>query len=200
MTRRVILCEGYQDRAFIGEWVDQLGWRADLNDRFARGAHTKVFGEHRLSIVPVDGKDNLLSRLTDLFAVKAGGEVSHWLVVTDSDELSLEDAADRWNKKLAATPGVRVAFWNPRLEGVVEAAVRIVFPARAAAIDSFLQSRADAPPATHKEAAQSFCAGWASEAFGEAFFAHVLRDPRLREEIKSLVEDFSRELTVVLSP
>ncbi len=201
MKHAAIFVEGYQDRAFLSEWLELAGM-----PRSPRSEKKGVYVKRRSSgseiwIVPTRGTSGLTTAFAD-FAQARGDDFDEYLVLQDSDQLEAAEAERRVVASLGTPPPnskLQVACWSPRLEGVIEAALREVFPARAPAIEQFIAARADAPASTGKEFAFAYCAGWRPDSFGDDFFGDVLRKPELKAAIEARMPNVISQLTRLVS-
>ena len=108
MSESVILCEGYQDRAFWAGWLESLGCH-NLGRRPARMGRIRVldpwnvevsggeFAFHSKSskfvrVVPCHGKDNVLPAAESRLKDRVDRELARLVVNRDSDE-TVEDTA-----------------------------------------------------------------------------------------------------------
>jgi|GEM_PF-4195168 hypothetical protein len=187
MKHAAIFVEGYQDRAFLSEWFQLAGIERGPRDA-KRGIYVKrARSGSELWIVPTAGTSGLTTAFGDFVAAR-GGDFDEYLVLQDSDQLTVHEAERRLLQSLGTPPAdasLNVACWAPRLEGVIEAALRTVYPSRMPALDRFLSDRVDPPAPTGKELAFAFCAGWRPDSFGDDFFADVLRKPELKVAIEA---------------
>ena len=88
----------------------------------------------------------------------------------------------RWEASDADTAGL------PRkqtLERLVCAALVSAYPARGAAVKTWLDTRPDGPQAGPKEFGWSYMAGWYAEQGCEAFYRRLWKDDSLSKELKS---------------
>lgn len=75
----LIVCEGYQDGAFVGAWVNWLGKKTKARVRSvldnkaqrvsARGAHVKECGARQLCIAPAGSYEQLTTHAADLLSL-----------------------------------------------------------------------------------------------------------------------------------
>ena len=116
-------------------------------------------------------------------------------IVRDSDPIAIRSeegdflvdggatrvSAILWHVSAPRSPGVP---HKQTLERLVCAALASVYPARAAAVESWLTSRPDGPMAGPKEHAWSHMAGWYAKHHCEDFFREVWRDPSVADELE----------------
>jgi hypothetical protein len=88
----------------------------------------------------------------------------------------------RWEVSDPPTPGLPD---QQTLERMVSAAQAAAYPARAAAVQGWLDTRPVPPGADPKEHAWSYMAGWYAEHGCEAFYSNLWNDPRLRTELET---------------
>lgn len=198
MKHAAIFVEGYQDRAFINQWLELQGLpRAPKQP--GKGMFVKVVpGGTQLWLLSTEGTSGLSTAFGD-FITSRGADFDEYLVINDSDLVAGPEVERRIAQSLtSALPSgsaLSVSCWEPRLESLIEAALRATHAARFPAIDHFLTSRVEPPKANGKEAVHAYCAGWRSEAFGDAFYGHVLRDPPLRANIEASMPTLIAHLT-----
>lgn len=206
MRHALVFCEGYQDRGFIGEWLE----RRLACPRLAglevpaikvKDAHTKRTPSGRdVLVIPTHGVDRLASKLKDI-AKNHAEQVDRCLIVVDADDRHVEERQRAVRQSVEGAEGLPGTFdvvcWRPRLEQHLEDALRELFPRRLAAVDAFLGTRPD-PTSTSKEAAFTYCSAWRPDNFGDAFFAWVWQDeavatklegrlPEVREALRRLI-------------
>lgn len=87
----------------------------------------------------------------------------------------------RWTVDDPATRGTPN---QQTLERLVCCSLASAFPQRADSVQSWLDSRPDAPPAGVKEYAWSYMAGWNAEHGCEQFFAGLWRIPEVAQELE----------------
>jgi len=88
----------------------------------------------------------------------------------------------RWEATDPPAPGLPN---QQTLERLACAAVVAAYPARAGAVQSWLDARPAAPAAGPKEHAWSYMAGWYGEHGCQDFYENLWRDPRIVEELQS---------------
>lgn len=198
MKHAAIFVEGYQDRAFINQYLELRGLTRALKQP-GKGIFVKVVPSgSQLWLLHTEGTSGLVTVFGDFVAAR-GSDFDEYLVVNDSDLLSAFEAERRIDESLRARlphgATLSVACWEPRLESLIEKGLRAAHPARFPAIDDFLKNRASPPKASGKEAVHAFCAGWRSDSFGDDFYGDVLRDPVQRASIEGLMPQLVEHLT-----
>ncbi len=88
----------------------------------------------------------------------------------------------RWETNDPPTPGVPD---QQTLERVVCSALAAAFPARAKAVQHWLNTRPESPASDPKEHAWSYMAGWYADHGCEDFFIHLWRDAQVVCELES---------------
>lgn len=202
MKHAAIFVEGYQDRAFINQWLEVHGLTRALKQP-GKGIFVKVVtGGSQLWLLHTEGTSGLKTTFGD-FVASRGDEFDEYLVVNDSDLVSAAEAEHRVSQSLAGVlpsgSTLSVSCWEPRLESLIETGLRTTFPARFPAIDEFLRNRVELPKATGKEFVHSYCAGWRSDSFGDTFYGDVLREPTLRANIEAQMPQLVAHLTRLIN-
>lgn len=195
MKVSAVFVEGYQDRAFVDGWLVANGTMRAEDAK--RGVYVKqTTSGDKIFIIPTDGERKLVQRMTDFLAAQEADEV---LIIQDADDLAPEVKRQRTMQSLATLrPSVAVYCWEPRLEAVIEEALRKHVPHRMTAVDQFVTARPDAPGASGKE--HAYCAGWLSDFFGDAFYGEIARDPDLRAHLESGNRELFEHLRRLITP
>jgi hypothetical protein len=159
MKNAAIFVEGYQDRAFVSQWLELQGvQRAAKQQKGGIFAKLSRSGAE-LWIVPTSGTSGLRVAFTDFVAAR-GQDFDDFVVINDADTLTAAEAEARIFRSLtsAVPPGssLSVVCWAPRLEGVIEQGLRLAYPNRVPSIDQFLAARVDAPAISGKELAHAY--------------------------------------------
>jgi hypothetical protein len=202
MKHAAIFVEGYQDRAFINQWLELRGLtRAPKQP--GKGIFVKVVpGGSELWLLNTEGTSGLPTVFADFVAAR-GDDFEEFLVVNDSDLLNAAEAESRIVQSLQARVPkaaiLNVSCWQPRLESLIEKALRATYQERFPAIDAFLTARVDPPKVSGKEAMHVFCSGWRSDSFGDDFYGDVLRPQALRANIEALMPHLVGHLTRLIS-
>lgn len=205
----LIVCEGYQDRAFVGAWVNWLGQRDKTPVRSvtqekdqqvrAKGAHVKACGNRQLCIAPAGSYEKVTAHAADLLKANSA-LLDRACLVVDADEQAPKDrekaVTDSLRGKGYAGP-LEVIVWAPQLEAIIEQALRGLNASAMTAIDEFL-TKAHPTAATKKERAFVYCAAWEPDNFGESFFGLVWRDGAIRQHLEPLVSTFEPQLLRML--
>ncbi len=202
MKHAAIFVEGYQDRAFINQWLELHGLTRALKQP-GKGIFVKVIPSgSELWLLPTEGTSGLSVVFGDFVAAR-GSDFDQYLVANDSDLLSAPEAERRITEslrgRLPAGSTLSVSCWEPRLESVIEQGLRETHPERFPAIDHFLNNRVAPPRVTGKEAVHSFCAGWRPDSFGDTFYGDVLREPAQRASIQARMPQLVSHLTRLIS-
>jgi hypothetical protein len=127
MKHAAIFVEGYQDRAFINQWLELRGLlRAPKQP--GKGIFVKVVpGGSELWLLNTEGTSGLTSVFADFVAAR-GDDFDEFLVVNDSDLLDATEAERRIFQSLQTyvpkDAVLSVSCWQPRLESVIEQALR----------------------------------------------------------------------------
>lgn len=206
MNFGAIVCEGYQDRAFFSGWLDYLysAKKYDLpkSHRLAgRGIYCKQIPQRpSVVIVPAEGKSRVAQTAAD-YAKNGATELSRVLIVIDSDGLEPSASRSSMLSSYCTTRGieppaaeatlvadrkieVRVEVLHPSLERVIRTALGATYADEMRAVDDFLGHQPNRPAKlTGKEPAFTYCAAWCPDSFGDDFFAHVWRDPQVRDAL-----------------
>ena len=206
MRHAAIICEGFQDRAFISQWLEGLGLGRAPTGSVLRtkkgGTYEKAdaAGRH-VAIVPSMGLQNVVTDAA-LIIKNDSDSLERVLLIVDTDDKDPTAAKTAIQQSLAAASRtshpaaadssqiienveVRVEAWHPRLESIIEDALRAAAPVRLAHAEAFVANRPAPLPSTGKELAFSYCAAWVPDSFGEDFFAHVWRDPSIRPHLEA---------------
>lgn len=205
----LIVCEGYQDGAFVGAWVNWLGKKTKARVRSvldnkaqrvsARGAHVKECGARQLCIAPAGSYEQLTTHAADLLKANAP-LLDRACIVVDADEHNPKDreksVTDSLRGKGYAGP-LEVIVWAPQLESILEQALRGLNASAMQAIDEFL-AKAHPNAATRKERAFVYCAAWEPDNFGEAFFGFVWKNDKVRQHLEPVVAAFEPQLLRML--
>lgn len=194
MMRALVFCEGYQDRSFIGSWLEcRHGCSRSGVASGHKGVHAKLTtAGAEILIVPTDGFANLPMRIRAMLKLEP---VARCAIIVDTDGFPSADRATGIRQSIEGVEGLPptdVAFWDPRLEQHIEDALRDVFPERMAAVDAFLESRPD-PTAQGKEAAFTYCAAWKPDSFGEHFFSWAWQHHGLAESLERRLPRSARD-------
>lgn len=214
MKHSAIYCEGYQDRAFLSAWIDYLcekkGTPArplkDLKEREinAGNAHSKQCGQRQILIVACEGDGDITSEAAK-FLKKNSEKLDNLMVVVDSDGIAnrataIAESFDAQVAKLHFTHKVTVnpLVWHPKLEAIVETALRSLNPDAMAAVDKFIDVDAPHPSKLGKEKAYAYCAAWEPRSFGESFFGFVWKNERIRIHLEPVVAPFQPQLLRIL--
>lgn len=202
MKHAAIFVEGYQDRAFINQWLEVHGLNRALKQP-GKGIFVKLTSSgSELWLLPTAGTSGLSTVFGD-FVASRGDAFDEYLVANDSDLLAGPEAERRIVQSLQGRvpPGAQlsVSCWQPRLEAIIEQGLRATHPGRFPAIDTFLANRVDSPGPSGKEVVHAFCAGWRSDSFGDDFYSDVLRDPRQRAHIEALMPQLAGHLTRLMA-
>lgn len=206
MKHSAIYCEGYQDRAFLSAWIDHLCERkgtpavplkdAKQREINAANAHAKQCGPRQILIVACEGDGDITSQAAK-FLKKNNEKLDNLMVVVDSD--GIENRADAVRASFEAQVGklgfshqvsVQQLVWVPKLEAIVETALRSLNPEAMACVDKFIDVDAPQPSKLGKEKAYTYCAAWEPRSFGESFFAFVWRNEKLRLHLEPVVAAF----------
>ena len=204
MSHAVIVCEGYQDRQFISEWLDRRGMRkADKQAIPFKDTYEKVNSAGlRISIVAAMGKSKVLPVLEKFIELNSM-PVAAWMVVTDTDGVDPKAAHQSLRQSLDQRfpngPRVELAQWHPILEGLIDSALLAAYPSRMSHVAQFLDTRPEAHASTGKEKAWTYCAAWETQFFGDAFYGQVLRDNQLRPLIEAQLPEFSARIDALLA-
>jgi hypothetical protein len=91
----------------------------------------------------------------------------------------------RWETTDAAGPGLPN---QQTLERLICSAIIAAYPARAKAVQDWLDTRPTPPVADPKEHAWSHMAGWYADMGCEAFFSNLWNDARIASELKSRLQ------------
>jgi hypothetical protein len=107
-----------------------------------------------------------------------------------SGEVELDGGATkiyllRWEAADPPAPGLPD---QQTLERLVSAAMVAAYPARATAVQTWLDARPSPPGADPKEHAWSYMAGWYAQYGCEAFNKQLWDDPRLADELKGRLQ------------
>lgn len=122
MTERVVICEGYHDRAFWAAWLGRLGWeslrgRTHLYDGQVGGRQyafrrSSAQGFDHLRLVPGDGDVEIFKIASDELSARHSDRV-RFVVTVDSDLLasSTVDAVarrrERFDRVVSTVPGAK---------------------------------------------------------------------------------------------
>lgn len=201
----LIVCEGYQDRAFVGAWINWLRKKDNAPVRSvmeekeqrvrAKGAHVKACGERQLCIAPAGSYEQVTTHAADLLKANAA-LLDRACIVVDADD---QNPAEREKAVTASLRGkgysgpLDVIIWAPQLETIIEQALRGLNSAAMTAIDEFL-TKAHPTAGTKKERAFVYCAAWELDNFGESFFGFVWKNAEVRKHLEPLVSAFEPQL------
>jgi hypothetical protein len=108
-------------------------------------------------------------------AINADGEI-------DLDNGLTKISLVRWE---VSDPPNRGLPDQQTLERLVSAALAVVYPGRAASVQSWLDARPDKPGVDPKEHAWSYMAGWYAENGCEAFYSKLWTDSKVVAELQS---------------
>jgi hypothetical protein len=205
----LIVCEGYQDRAFLSEWLEHVGQPLGLRQvRDAAkqrvrstGAYVKQVGVRQVTIAPAEGYEQLTGVAAQL--ARANGErIDRILIVADSDSQAPSARKTALLQSLQSH-GVslpcEVALWEPQLEALMEKALRSFDSNALKSIDAFLAS-APQSAKTGKERAFTWCSSWEPDSFGDAFFGLMWKREALRMHLEPLVAGIRPQLDQLLLP
>jgi hypothetical protein len=88
----------------------------------------------------------------------------------------------RWEVSDPPAPGLPN---QQTLERLVSAALAAAYPARATAVQNWLNARPVPPPVDPKEHAWSYMAGWYAEYGCDAFYSNLWNDPKVAAELEA---------------
>jgi hypothetical protein len=91
----------------------------------------------------------------------------------------------RWEVNDPPAPGLPI---QQTLERLVSAALASAYPARAAAVQNWLDARPLPPGADPKEHAWSYMAGWYAEHGCEAFYSNLWKDTGVVAELNARLQ------------
>jgi hypothetical protein len=213
-AHRLILCEGYSDRAFLKGWLKRLGC-TDLG-KGARGGQLKGFlfrapDAGLVEVAPMNvGIPAMYERIAEALGPLAG-KFSRALVIFDHDgpaEISVEKRAEErtstlFTKFVATRLGdsrlrigsaeLEVGVWfaetstrRPMLERIIEVGLTQT-PADAARMADVV-AFADQKNPMGSEPALAFCGLWVPDRFGDAFFEHVWDDDHRADQLMKLLD------------
>lgn len=196
MKCSLILCEGYQDRAFLSAWIDAIGDREArvveaLKEQKRRAltikdAHAKQIGDRQLYVVPC-GSLEKIAPTARLLTKNHAESVDRLVVVADADGL---ERREREQRLRASLQGIAVSpqfiVWVPTLEGVIQRALEQARPTEMASVRAFLE-KAPAPSMSGKESPYVYCSTWEPDSFGESFYQLMWRRPALRAALGPLL-------------
>jgi hypothetical protein len=91
----------------------------------------------------------------------------------------------RWEVPDPPSPGLPD---QQTLERLTSAAVVSAYPARAAAVQAWLDARPNPPAANPKEHAWSYMAGWYADYGCEAFYSNLWSDPQVAAELRARLQ------------
>lgn len=205
----LIVCEGYQDRAFVGAWINWLRKKNNAPVRSvmeekeqrvrAKGAHVKACGERQLCIAPAGSYEQVTTHAADLLKANAA-LLDRACIVVDADDqtaIAREKAVIDSVRGKGYSGPLEVVVWAPQLESIIEQALRGLNATAMTAIDEFL-TKAHPTAATKKERAFVYCAAWEPDNFGEAFFGFVWKNEKVREHLEPLLSSFEPKLIQML--
>lgn len=206
----VIVCEGFQDRAFISEWLEVLaarsGARLDkLKNQKSRDiqvdrAHAKQGRVHQVYVVACEGLSTLVRNAADLVKAKED-HIARLLLVADADDLATEERRQRLLDSFRARSEFKghldAMVWTPQLEVLISDALHVTRSQEMEAVDAFLAA-APAPTRTRKEAAFTFCSAWEPDAFGDTFFQRVWQLADVRSRLEDALKSEAPRLEALL--
>lgn len=214
MKTRVLLCEGYEDRAFLDGWLRREGWVSSKGDpspdelgKPPPGTYRYRRGDVLLRVTPVDGRDNLLPGARLLLKQQPTRPGFDRLVLClDPDTTPGDPGADLVRALTTEFPGADVGriSWSSAgcapgfpadhqsLERVVTSVLATLFPDRADAVRTWL---AQGPPvAVHKQHARSWHARWHADQGCEAFYTLLWNDSAAAAHVRAALPAAAAEL------
>ncbi|MBM4781928.1 MAG: hypothetical protein GQE15_29970 [Archangiaceae bacterium] len=166
----------------------------------ARNAHAKQVGQRQILIVACEGDGDITSQAAK-FLKKNSEKLDNLMVVVDSDGIAnrataVAESFDAQVAKLGFAHRVAVnpLVWHPKLEAIVETALRSLNPQAMASVDKFIDVDAPNPSKLGKEKAYAYCAAWQPRSFGESFFGFVWKDEKVRAHLEPVVSVFEPQL------
>lgn len=210
-VERVIVVEGFFDRAFVKGVLTRLGCESlfrpgtPVKDPWGSNVTGGVYAFSTASnafirVVPVNGP-NLDRRVKVLSEGAKTKPIEHLLVIPDADTQSGQDwkgAVDSKRQNLknlgAQIPRLDVGVWatddgdaslpqQQALERLVVASIAAAYPARWSHAAGFLDQRPDRPSSTGREGAMALMAGWWSDRFSEGFYSAVWEDEEITTQL-----------------
>lgn len=118
--------------------------------------------------------ENELRQIDSAAKMNADGEI-------EIDSGATKVSLIRWETSDVAQDGLPE---QQTLERLVSAALIAAYPARAKAVQSWLNSRPEPPAVSPKDHAWSYMAGWYAELGCDAFYAHVWKDAAVVQELE----------------
>jgi hypothetical protein len=192
----LVVCEGYQDRGFVGAWLERLADDAglactNLTDDSRRAikrlkrTHAKRVGEREIYIVAAEGLPDVVPVAAAITKVHSAS-IDRVVLVVDADTVPIANRREAVLEsfRTKSSQPVDVVVWEPQLELLIERALREATPARIAHIEQFLKS-APTPATTRKEASFTWCAAWEPDWFGDTFFQRVWDDATVRASLET---------------
>lgn len=217
-SQTVILCEGYDDRAFLAQWLESLGMtptkgRPDPWDLPVKGGQ---YGYWRrdgfVRIVPCDGKANIARHAITFVRQHATRPIDRMILCHDLDRDAPAAVGEGARDVLtsveaqAETVGgiefpIDVLVWGctdaPGLQGVpdlqtlerlVVATLAAAHPDRAAAVQRWLDDAPATVEPIHKAAAYSYLAKWQASSGGDYFYRDVWLNEDHRPGLRARLE------------
>jgi hypothetical protein len=211
----VILCEGFDDRAFLAEWLVALGCQEARQDPWKSSVTRGQYGFRALDgrfvrVHPCDGKSNLAEIAGTYVDRHPARPVSRLLLCFDADcpapavappgvvlqSLAARrtvDAAGRIDGVEVATlawecddpPGIPGVPLQQSLERLVAASIAAVEPARGASVRAWLTAAPETAGPEHKAHAYAYLAKWFAPSGCEDFYRAVWREPAIRAELEA---------------
>jgi len=226
LTQRVVLCEGYSDRAFWKGWLTHLGCAQRREDPMGRSVGRGAFGYQTPSgafvmVVPCGDRPSVLPEARRRLKERDLEPLLTHLVLNVDRDLDVEqpgaatglraEDVEREVLLIAPTAGrspdggmtlddgrttVSLVVWEapdrgapgiPRkqtLERLACASIASAYPQRPHAVETWLRTRPEAPPADHRSYAWSYMAGWHARDGCDRFFAAIWEDAAVRAQLE----------------
>jgi hypothetical protein len=214
-SQAVILCEGFDDRAFLAEWLVTLGCKEARQDPWKKPVTTGQYGftspaGRFVRVHPCSGKAMLAEVAGHYVDLHGARPVSRLLLCFDADcpapavappgAVLQSLAARRTVDAEGRIGGVEVATiaWEcddppdaqgvpsqQSLERLVAAAIVAVEPARGASVARWLSAAPVTAGPEHKAHAYAYLAKWFAPSGCEDFFRAVWRDPAIRAQLEA---------------
>lgn len=208
----LVVCEGYEDRAFLGAWLEYLGMSEHRVDPWGRpvagGEFGYVHGSRFVRVVPSHGRPLLpvvaatylrghptrpVERLVlchDLdknapTPVSAGrDDVKHAVEVRIGESAIADIAIEAivWGSDDPA--GTRGVPDLQTLERLVTSAIAEIHPDRAASVTDWLAAAPSLEGSEHKAVAYSYLAKWHADAGCDRFYRAIWDDTRVRPHLE----------------